>query len=112
MLMLHQRNMQGFTLYQHCLSCYYSDQRKTKHYVIKLCFAVTIKTIYIMIHRKVDLICAPHYVCPQIYVEQTLAIIKPEAVDKVVEIEEIIMKSGFTILNVNILIMYTSQYIA
>jgi hypothetical protein len=38
---------------------------------------------------------------PLLFVEQTLAIIKPEAVEKAVEIEDIIVKSGFTILNVN-----------
>ncbi|XP_022087458.1 nucleoside diphosphate kinase homolog 5-like [Acanthaster planci] len=35
---------------------------------------------------------------PQIFVERTLALIKPEAVDKAEEIEEIILQSGFTIL--------------
>jgi nucleoside-diphosphate kinase len=36
---------------------------------------------------------------PQIFVERTLAIIKPDAVDKTNEIEDIILRSGFTILN-------------
>ncbi|XP_070545180.1 nucleoside diphosphate kinase homolog 5-like [Ptychodera flava] len=35
---------------------------------------------------------------PQIFVERTLAIIKPDCVDKADEIEEIILRSGFTIL--------------
>lgn len=35
----------------------------------------------------------------RIYVERTLAIIKPDA-DKAAEIENIILKSGFTILQV------------
>ena len=37
---------------------------------------------------------------PQIYVERTLALIKPDAIDKAEEIEEIILQSGFTILQV------------
>lgn len=37
---------------------------------------------------------------PRIYVERTLAMIKPNAVDKADEIEEIILLSGFTILQV------------
>ncbi len=35
---------------------------------------------------------------PQIFVERTLAIIKPDAVSKASEIEEIILRAGFTIL--------------
>ncbi|XP_041654125.1 nucleoside diphosphate kinase homolog 5 [Cheilinus undulatus] len=35
---------------------------------------------------------------PRIYVERTLALFKPNAVDKAEEIEDIILKSGFTIL--------------
>ncbi|XP_007662155.1 nucleoside diphosphate kinase homolog 5 isoform X2 [Ornithorhynchus anatinus] len=35
---------------------------------------------------------------PQIYVERTLAVIKPDAVDKEEEIEDIILRSGFTII--------------
>uniref|UniRef100_H2YZN1 Nucleoside diphosphate kinase homolog 5 n=1 Tax=Ciona savignyi TaxID=51511 RepID=H2YZN1_CIOSA len=35
---------------------------------------------------------------PQIYAERTLAIVKPDAMDKVVEIEDIILRNGFTIL--------------
>ncbi|KAM9066737.1 nucleoside diphosphate kinase homolog 5 isoform 2-T2 [Sarcophilus harrisii] len=35
---------------------------------------------------------------PQIYVERTLALIKPDIVDKEEEIEDIILKSGFTIV--------------
>ncbi|CAH1246534.1 NME5 [Branchiostoma lanceolatum] len=35
---------------------------------------------------------------PQIYVERTLALIKPDAIDKAEEIEDIILRSGFTIL--------------
>ena len=37
---------------------------------------------------------------PQIFVEQTLAIIKPDAVPKAEEIEDIILRSGFSILQV------------
>ena len=40
---------------------------------------------------------------PSIYVEQTLAIIKPDAIDKADEIEEIILKHGFSILRVKII---------
>ncbi|KAM3848064.1 nucleoside diphosphate kinase homolog 5 isoform 1-T2 [Vipera latastei] len=35
---------------------------------------------------------------PQIYVERTLAIIKPDIINKEVEIEDIILRSGFTIV--------------
>ncbi|XP_010733914.3 nucleoside diphosphate kinase homolog 5 [Larimichthys crocea] len=35
---------------------------------------------------------------PRIYVERTLAVIKPDAIHKAEEIEDIILKSGFTIL--------------
>ncbi|XP_058026261.1 nucleoside diphosphate kinase homolog 5 [Ahaetulla prasina] len=35
---------------------------------------------------------------PQIYVERTLAIIKPDVINKEVEIEDIILRSGFTIV--------------
>ncbi|XP_031713696.1 nucleoside diphosphate kinase homolog 5 isoform X2 [Anarrhichthys ocellatus] len=35
---------------------------------------------------------------PRIYVEETLALIKPDAIHKAEEIEDIILKSGFTIL--------------
>lgn len=37
---------------------------------------------------------------PQIYVEKTLAIIKPDIVDKEEEIRDIILRSGFTIIQV------------
>lgn len=37
---------------------------------------------------------------PQIYVERTLAIIKPDIINKEVEIEDIILRSGFTIVQV------------
>jgi len=37
---------------------------------------------------------------PEIYVERTLAVIKPDAMDKYNEIEDIIVRSGFTILQV------------
>lgn len=36
----------------------------------------------------------------QIYVEKTLAIIKPDIVDKEEEIQDIIIRSGFTIVQV------------
>lgn len=37
---------------------------------------------------------------PQIYVERTLAIIKPDIINKETEIEDIILRSGFTIVQV------------
>lgn len=37
---------------------------------------------------------------PQIYVEKTLALIKPDVVDKEEEIHDIIVRSGFTIIQV------------
>jgi nucleoside diphosphate kinase len=40
----------------------------------------------------------PQTETPQIFVERTLAIIKPDAVHKSEEIEDIILRSGFTIL--------------
>ncbi|XP_030001497.1 nucleoside diphosphate kinase homolog 5 [Sphaeramia orbicularis] len=36
--------------------------------------------------------------CRRVYVERTLALIKPDAIHKTEEIEDIILKSGFTIL--------------
>lgn len=38
---------------------------------------------------------------PLIFAERTLALIKPDAVDKAPEIEDIILRSGFTILQVH-----------
>lgn len=35
-----------------------------------------------------------------VYVERTLALIKPDGIDKAGEIEEIILRSGFTIIQV------------
>uniref|UniRef100_A0A8C7VQF6 Nucleoside diphosphate kinase-like domain-containing protein n=1 Tax=Oncorhynchus mykiss TaxID=8022 RepID=A0A8C7VQF6_ONCMY len=35
---------------------------------------------------------------PRIYVERTLALIKPDAIHQAEEIEDIILRSGFTIL--------------
>jgi len=40
----------------------------------------------------------PKMEAPQIFVERTLAIIKPDALHKAEEIEDIILRSGFTIL--------------
>lgn len=37
---------------------------------------------------------------PQIFVERTLALIKPDAVDKEEEIEDLILRSGFLIIQV------------
>ena len=37
---------------------------------------------------------------PRIYVERTLALIKPDAIKKAEEIEDIILRSGFCILQV------------
>ena len=39
---------------------------------------------------------------PDIVVERTLALIKPDAVHRAEEIEEIILESGFTILQVSL----------
>lgn len=39
---------------------------------------------------------------PHIYVERTLAIIKPDALNKAEEIEDIILRSGFAILQVSL----------
>lgn len=39
---------------------------------------------------------------PRIFVERTLALIKPDAVHKADEIEDIILQSGFTILQVKV----------
>ena len=39
---------------------------------------------------------------PHIYVERTLAIIKPDALHKAEEIEDIILRSGFAILQVRL----------
>lgn len=36
----------------------------------------------------------------QIFVERTLALIKPDAIDKAEEIEDILHRSGFTIVQV------------
>ena len=37
---------------------------------------------------------------PQIFVERTLAIVKPDAIHRCEEIEDIILRSGFSILQV------------
>lgn len=37
---------------------------------------------------------------PSIYVEKTLAIVKPDAINKSEEIEDIILRSGFSIIQV------------
>ena len=42
----------------------------------------------------------PNMPKPQIFVEQTLAIIKPDAVHFSAEIEDTILRSGYTILQV------------
>ena len=42
---------------------------------------------------------------PQIYVERTLVIVKPDAMPKVNEIEHIILNNGFTILAVSFFTM-------
>ena len=39
---------------------------------------------------------------PQIFVERTLAIIKPDALHKAEEIEDILLRSGFTVLQVSL----------
>lgn len=40
---------------------------------------------------------------PRIFVERTLALIKPDAIHKTDEIEDIILQSGFTILQASII---------
>lgn len=40
---------------------------------------------------------------PSIFVERTLAVIKPDAVQKFEEIRDIILRTGFSILSVSIL---------
>lgn len=37
---------------------------------------------------------------PHIYVERTLAIVKPDAIKQAEEIEDIILRSGFSVLQV------------
>ena len=44
---------------------------------------------------------APEMEYPKIFVERTLAIIKPDAVAKTEEIQDIILRSGFAILEVS-----------
>lgn len=39
---------------------------------------------------------------PHIYVERTLAIIKPDAIHRAEEIEDIILRSGFAVLQVTL----------
>ena len=46
---------------------------------------------------------------PQIYLERTLAVIKPDAMDKAEEIEDIILRNGFTVLQVGIIFDLLSQ---
>ena len=50
---------------------------------------------------------------PHINVERTLAIIKPDAVHKAEEIEDIVLRSGFAILQVCpfVLVFSRSEYI-
>ena len=45
---------------------------------------------------------APKMEHPQIFVERTLAIVKPDSISKSDEIEDIIIRSGFSILQVMI----------
>ncbi|XP_044061433.1 nucleoside diphosphate kinase homolog 5 [Siniperca chuatsi] len=47
--------------------------------------------------------------CTRIYVERTLALIKPDAIHKAEEIEDIILKSGFTILQKQMLQLSPEQ---
>ena len=44
--------------------------------------------------------CSGRAAKPVINIEHTLAIVKPDAMHKAQEIEDIILKSGFTIINV------------
>jgi len=45
-------------------------------------------------------VCHDRAPTPAINIEHTLLIIKPDAMSKAHEIEDIILKSGFTIINV------------
>lgn len=45
---------------------------------------------------------APESEYPRLYVERTLALVKPDAIHKAEEIEDIILKSGFVILQVGV----------
>ena len=45
---------------------------------------------------------APEMEYPKIFVERTLAIVKPDAVVKTEEIQDIILRSGFAILEVTV----------
>lgn len=47
---------------------------------------------------------------PHIYVERTLAIIKPDVLHKADEIEDIILRSGFAILQVSVYLIYLCLY--
>lgn len=49
---------------------------------------------------------------PYIHVEQTLAIIKPDAIDKADEIEEIILRHGFAILRVSMCTEFIGPFLA
>jgi len=40
--------------------------------------------------------------CPQITVETTLALIKPDAVERSAEVEDIIVRAGFSVLRVSL----------
>jgi len=42
---------------------------------------------------------------PQIIVETTLAVVKPDAIDRSEEIEDIILRSGFSVLRVSLLFL-------
>ena len=46
--------------------------------------------------------CGGRAAKPAINIEQTLAIVKPDAMNKADEIVDIILKSGFTVVNVRL----------
>ena len=54
--------------------------------------------------------CITDTVRPVISVEQTLAIIKPDVVKKAAEIEDIILKAGFTIVGVRMAFANEYEY--
>lgn len=59
-------------------------------------FAVRKEQVYSNLEARMEVLMPE----PQIYVERTLAIIKPDVIDKEEEIEDLILRSGFHIIQV------------